>query len=297
MSTIEIDPDRNFEEQRHRDKLRGLEDREPQTIEGEIDATRADMRATIEALERRLSFDRLADIAVSRIRESAGDLARNLTDATARNFVPLLLTSAGLMMLAKRRRTRAQHYDSYSASRGYNDRMSNVRERASHAADKAYGAVSSTRETLKHAAESSRDALRTASQSSRDTLEHTAESLREGASRAASIAREQVESARGSVDRIVHEQPLMLGALGLAAGAIIGAMLPMTEHEDRLLGEVRDKAVKNVADKGRALYETARETARETVREHAAPYSAQDAQDRDRAEDGAPGSQQAPRPH
>jgi len=54
-----------------------------------------------------------------------------------------------------------------------------------------------------------------------------------------------------------------------AAGAIIGALLPTTEHEDRLLGEMRNKTAKDAAQKSRALYETARE--------NAASYSVPDA--------------------
>jgi hypothetical protein len=61
------------------------------------------------------------------------------------------------------------------------------------------------------------------------------------------------------MNRLIHEQPLMLGALGLAAGVIIGAILPATEQEGRMLGDVRDKIMKEAAQKSRAKFETARE--------------------------------------
>jgi ElaB/YqjD/DUF883 family membrane-anchored ribosome-binding protein len=280
MSTIETDADRNLGVKGPDDEI---EDREPRAIEREIDATRADMRATLEALERRFSFDRLVDLTVGRIRERGGEFAGNLTDAATQNPVPLLLVSVGVawLMLTSRSGKRDDASASYSTSPGYRERMGNVRERAAHAADTAYGAVSSTRESLKHAAESSREALRT----SRDTLEQTAESLREGASRAAAIARERVDDARGGMDRLLHEQPLMLGALGLAAGAIIGALLPTTEQEGQFLGETRDKTLKNAADKGRALYETARD--------RAATYLAPERKSSDESASQGP----APRPH
>jgi hypothetical protein len=75
------------------------------------------------------------------------------------------------------------------------------------------------------------------------------------------------------MDRLLHEQPLMLGALGLAAGALIGALLPTTEAEDRFIGDMRDKAVKNVARAGRTRLEAARE--------NAASYSAPSGRDQD----------------
>jgi len=261
MSTSETDSGRSFEEvARHSGETREareLEDREPQAIEREIDVTRADMRATLEALERRFSFDRLVDMTVGRIRARGGEFAGNLTDAATQNPMPLLLTSIGLgwMMLMSRRgsRSNAQSYsdrwsDERSGSIGerMGERMGNVRERAGRAADEVQGAMDSTRETLRQAADSSRE-----------TIEQTAESVRSGATRAFEITREQAGMARERVDRLLHEQPLMLGALGLAAGAIIGALLPTSEHEDRYLGEMRDKAVKDVAQKSRAGLETA----------------------------------------
>jgi len=264
MSTSETDSGRSFEEvARHSSEMREAretrdrEGREPQVIEREIDATRADMRATLETLERRFSFDRLVDMTVGRIRARGGEFAGNLTDAATQNPMPLLLTSIGLgwMMLMSRRGTRsnAQSYsDRWSDDRSgtigerMGERMGNVRERAERAADQVQGAMDSTRETLKQAAESSRE-----------TIEQTAESVRSGATRAFEMTREHAGVARERVDRLLHEQPLMLGALGLAAGAIIGALLPSSEHEDRYLGEMRDKAVKDVAQKSRARIETA----------------------------------------
>ena len=249
MSTTETDTGRNFEEAGRYDDLR--EDGEPKVIERQLDATRADMRATLEALERRFSFDRLVDLTVGRIRERGGEFAGNLTEAATHNPMPLLLTSIGLgwMILTSRRGIREHDTTSSSMPRSH-ERMGNIRERAAHASDKVRGAVESTRDTLRQAAESSRE-----------TLEQTVDSLRGSASRAAEVTREQAESARERMDRVLHEQPLMLGALGVAAGAIIGALLPTTEHEERFLGEVRQKVSKNVGEKSRARFESARDPA------------------------------------
>jgi ElaB/YqjD/DUF883 family membrane-anchored ribosome-binding protein len=271
MTTSETDTSRRLEEERRLHAQRELDDGDAETIERNIDATRADMRATLEALERRFSFDRLVDLTVGRIRERGGAFAGNLTDAATENPLPLLLTSIGVgwMMLASRRGGRGNgsaHYSTSDGHGGLGERVRNARDRAAYAADRVHGAAESTRDTLRQAADSSRDALRSASdswrnaaESSRETFEHTAESLRSGAGRAAEATREQFEHARARVDRLLDEQPLMLGALGLAAGAIIGALLPTTEHEDRFLGEARDKVIKDVAQKSRAGVEAARE--------------------------------------
>jgi ElaB/YqjD/DUF883 family membrane-anchored ribosome-binding protein len=289
MSTSEMDRG-SFEDAAPRDLRGGDDEREPQAIERNIDATRADMRATLEALERRFSFDRLVDMTVGRIRERGGEFAGNLTDAATRNPIPLLLASIGVgwMMLASRRGSRANggyysgsgdytgDYDQHEGAgmlrekaRHLRERAGHLRERASEAANKVHGAMDSTRETMHgamgsmHSAmDSTRETWKHAAESSRHTLEHTADSLRSGASRAAEVTRAQAER----VTRLLHEQPLMLGALGLAAGAIIGALLPTTEHEGRMLGDVRNKAMKEVAQKSRAKFETAREHAAAALR-------------------------------
>jgi ElaB/YqjD/DUF883 family membrane-anchored ribosome-binding protein len=309
MSTSETDTRGDLQQESRRYAAQeALQDQDTDVIEQEIDATRADMRATLEALERRFSFDRLVDLTVGRIRERGGEFAGNLTDAATQNPVPLLLTSIGLgwMMLTSRRGTRTD--DDYSAGPAsglrehgskLRQRMSGMRARAGDTADKIHGAVDSTRDTLRSAADSTREAWRSATQSSRETIEHTsaslhdtAESLRDTASRAAATTREQVEHARERMDRLLHEQPLMLGALGLAAGAIIGALLPSTEQEGRALGEMRQKAIDEVAQKGRARYETAKETVKQTVKQAVGINPAPAADTGDEASRG-----QASRPH
>jgi hypothetical protein len=193
-----------------------------------------------------------------------------LTDAAAQNPVPMLLTSIGLgwMMLTNRRG---------NGSRASS--ASDLSDKASHAAERMHGAAHGAAEGMHGAAERMHGAM----DSTRETLAHSAESLRGSASRAATATREQVEYARQRMDRLLDEQPLMLGALGLAAGAILGALLPTTEHEDRLLGDVRDKAVRNVAQQSRARHEAARE--------HAAAFSSPG------REDDAAREQATQRPH
>src|SRR6187455_1677062 len=122
MSTTETDPDR-----------------EPHAIERDIDATRADMRATLEALERRFSFDRLVDLTVGRVRERGGEFAGNLTDAATRNPVPLLLTAVGVgwMMLASRSGNHGSKRNWPPAGSGGRHRADDLRDRAGDIRDRA----------------------------------------------------------------------------------------------------------------------------------------------------------------
>ena len=59
----------------------------------------------------------------------------------------------------------------------------------------------------------------------------------------------------------------MLGALGLALGATLGASLPRTETEDEVVGETRDDLMKTAAGKARDYAHRAGEGAKQTIQE------------------------------
>lgn len=61
------------------------------------------------------------------------------------------------------------------------------------------------------------------------------------------------------VTRLFDQQPLIAGALAFAAGAALGATLPHTAEEDRLVGKSADKLKSQAADAGGRLYEQGKE--------------------------------------
>ncbi len=81
--------------------------------------------------------------------------------------------------------------------------------------------------------------------------------------------------ARGTLSRLVDDQPLVLAALGVAIGAAIGAAIPQTDTENRLMGDashsVRD-AAQDVAQQQvgqiRAAAQHAVEDIKQTVSDH-----------------------------
>ena len=244
-----------------------MDSEEPAAIERNIDATRADVRATLSALERKLSLDRLIEMTVGRVRERGGEFAGNLTDAATQNPVPVLLASIGVgwLMLMSRSKSSAKPA---AAGRGRVARATDGVERAaSNISGQVHDAFESSRETFSGAAESVRASASRAAETTRETVDY---------------AREQVDSARERMDRLLNEQPLLLGAFGLAAGALMGALLPTTEAEDRWLGDARETAVKSAVRTGRERFEAARD--------HVPAHSAQG-----HSEDGA--VERPSRPH
>ena len=55
----------------------------------------------------------------------------------------------------------------------------------------------------------------------------------------------------------MQEQPLALGAIGLAIGAVLGAVAPRTREEDRLMGATRDRLAHDLEDAAREPLERA----------------------------------------
>jgi ElaB/YqjD/DUF883 family membrane-anchored ribosome-binding protein len=54
-------------------------------------------------------------------------------------------------------------------------------------------------------------------------------------------ARNRMNRAREGYSHVVQEQPLALGAVGVAIGALLAAYLPRTRQEDEMLGEASDR--------------------------------------------------------
>lgn len=55
----------------------------------------------------------------------------------------------------------------------------------------------------------------------------------------------KAHQARIGFEHMLEDNPVALGALGIAAGALLGAMLPSTESEDRWMGEMRDRVAED----------------------------------------------------
>jgi ElaB/YqjD/DUF883 family membrane-anchored ribosome-binding protein len=77
-------------------------------------------------------------------------------------------------------------------------------------------------------------------------------------------SRQGMSQAGSSIQRFVSENPVLVGVVGLAAGLLLGALLPRTRHEDRTLGrwsdELRDQGMRYARDmthRGREFMEDA----------------------------------------
>ncbi|HEX2525831.1 MAG TPA: DUF3618 domain-containing protein [Geminicoccus sp.] len=165
-----------------------------------------------------------------------------------------------------------------SAVSGAADVVSSAAGVVSSVAATAAGAVSSAAHTASHALD---QAAHVASSGYGSATRH-AHDARHSLSGAASGLADQAGTYYGGIrsqgvrasgyaqqrlSRVIEDQPLVLGGVGLAIGAALGAMLPTTRVEDELVGETSDRIKAQVAEAAQEQYEHAKHVAGETYQE------------------------------
>jgi len=233
----------------------------PYELEREIDATRAELQATLEELEHRLSPSDLLGQLWGQVRRHGGEFGENLGHSLKENPVPALLTSIGIawMMASNGRR-----HDGNGAGRRLREggeRMSEAGERMRESGGRLRERIRGARDAMRGRRETAREGL----MSARERMASSAHSMGERARSMSAGARRRAGRAGTGFGHLLEEQPLLLGAIGLAAGAIAGAALPSTEHEDRAFGAARDRALERMKRAGSEGARRVRERAEEAA--------------------------------
>ena len=190
-------------------------------------------------------------------RETSGEVASALRDS-----------SQGLAERASGAMAAAREGAQDATSAAY-DAMSSARERAQDAASAArdsfsstYGAVSDAADratstmgdtvaAIGRRAHDARDRAADFGRSAADLGRNTAERARQAGHGVA----DQATRAQNAVSRLIEEQPLIVGAVGLAIGAAIGAWLPPSRREDELMGETSNSVKEQAVGAARDQFE------------------------------------------
>jgi uncharacterized protein YjbJ (UPF0337 family) len=142
------------------------------------------------------------------------------------------------------------------AASGVREGAGDLAGRASDAASRAWDSVTGAASSLAEGASSTRQGIADRAGTAWSSASDRASGMANRAGRLGQDAGQRVQG-------LVEAQPLLLGALGLALGAALGAMLPKSEAEDRLMGESRDRVAGQIQELAGDAYEQARETAGE----------------------------------
>jgi len=235
-------------------------ERKPDQILAEIDRTRGEMDRTLSEIEQRLTPGQLVDQGIDYLRHSgANEFVQNLGGAAKQNPMPVALVGIGLAWLMALGRQPAQpsydyDYESSGSGSGIGQKLGSMKDKASGMMQSASDALSSTK-----------DRLSGTMSSAKGTMSGTMGSMRDSASHVTDTARHQWERARGGVDYLVHEQPLALGAIGLAIGAILGAAAPRTRAEEQMMGDTARNLTEKAKEMGSQQLEKAKEVTKEVA--------------------------------
>jgi ElaB/YqjD/DUF883 family membrane-anchored ribosome-binding protein len=242
----------------------------PKELEREIDATRARMERTLDILERKLSPSEILDEVLGVARRNGGDFARNLSTQVKSNPLPTLLTGIGLVWLMTASDRPPKYYGDRDRSHALRDAKAraqgiseDVRDRAGSMADSTREHAGDIADSARNVADSARDTahrVREKAQRAGERAHEMTDSVRETAANARDAAQRGGKRIRDEYQHLLREQPLLLGGLGLALGAALGAMAPRTETEDELLGEYSARLKREARQQGREQYQRTKET-------------------------------------
>ena len=235
------------------DRIDAESHKDPARLEREIDQQREDINHIVDALENKLSpgqmFDRLMHFGKGNGRE----FAQNISQAVKANPVPALLTSVGLLWLYASRNEPAPSpgmgRSNYVGAGPDGSDGEGMMDRARNLGEEVSDTVSSTWNQA------------------RSRVSDTASQMADTAQGARASLQQQKDRAMQGYNHLLRDNPLALGAIGIAVGALLGAALPTTEPENRLMGEASD----DLADKARQAVQSGADKARETMHDIGEP--------------------------
>jgi ElaB/YqjD/DUF883 family membrane-anchored ribosome-binding protein len=230
------------------DTIRAQSRKDPEQLEHEIDRQRDHIGELVQALEGKLSPGELLSSVMRHSKDGGGEFVSNLTQTVKANPVPTLLAAAGLAWLASAQRhpqasTTTAHTGAATGATSGTGTGSDLRERVSGKVSGAKAHMGHARERIGEGAHGAMDSVRSGAQRANDGFHH-----------------------------MLEDNPMAVGAIGIAVGAMLGSLLPATRKENELMGGTRDR----LADKARETVQKGFDKASEAGREVTAPSAGSD---------------------
>ncbi len=260
--------------------------KDPARLEREIDQQRDHIGGLIEALESRVSPHEVFDRVMAYGKDNGGEIARNFGAVVKTNPVPALLAATGLLWLYSSRNQPPPQNPALRSRFGAYRASSSGSSAHDSAYDGAYGGDPSAGmdrggqdhgrhlgEGLKERAWHMREGASHLRESASGKWRDTTHRLGEGMHHARDSVQHRAMAARGGFEHMLEDNPMAAGAIAVAVGALLGAALPTSEPERRMLGPVGGK----LSGKAREVADAAREKGREgldAVREMGEPSQA-----------------------
>lgn len=249
---------------------------DPEAIRKRIEETRGEMSETINAIEEKLSLENISEQVTEQVTEKASEMYETVKDTVyeatiskagkfmkkasreinksgiiekvSGNPLPLFLISLGAGMLFFKSGKTENRIGDYSNNRQRNLSANNSNDSTiKNAGQKISGAASSAYDTVANTADS-------VSETVSDVAGNTVDTIGQYGSKA-----------RDQYDYYISENPLAVGAVALAAGALVGLAIPATEYEDRMMGETRENLISKATDKASETVDKVKDIAANTL--------------------------------
>jgi hypothetical protein len=201
-------------------------------LESDAERTRSELSSTLDEIRTRMEPGRLVDQAFAYARNNGGaDFMRNAATQARDNPLPVLLIGAGLAWLMSGRKP--------ASGPSMGDLHSGGVRKAHDARDLTSSAASAVGDAMSSASAGMRGALHSG-RSGVDSVGAKVGSLASAAGDTMQQGGARIGDAMSELQRLCAENPVAIGAIGLAIGAALGAALPSTETENRLMGSEAD---------------------------------------------------------
>jgi ElaB/YqjD/DUF883 family membrane-anchored ribosome-binding protein len=153
-------------------------------------------------------------------------------------------------------------------SRESNETESSFRARLDDARAKVLGLTRDAQDTAETFGKRVQDAIASAGQNAMETARNLGANAGEAANQVTDAVGASGQAAQQMAENLlstVSENPVLLGAIGLAVGAVLGALVPQSEQEQGALGDVGRQARESVSGLAQEAVDRGAAVARQVV--------------------------------
>lgn len=251
--------------------------RSSEDIEREVEAAREDLDSTVEALKSKMSPGQLLDEITRSLKGTgAENMVHNLGAQVRDNPLAIAMIGAGMawLMMGKGVSHGPDGSAEMSGSTGVTEDLSDypLDERMASGEMHSGGGLKEKAQGLAQGARDMASRAGEAASHAREGVMGAAGAVKHGAQHLGGEAAHAGQRIQRTFMDTLEREPLIIGALGLAVGAAVGASLPPTRLEDRTFGKARDKVLekgREAAEEGLAVAKDAAEAAYQGVAEEA----------------------------
>lgn len=266
-----------------RDAADGVTDDEStDDIRGDIEQTRATMSGTIDAIQDRLSPQRLTQQAKDAVREatigrveqtmddmteSAREGGYTLLDTIRLNPIPAALAGIGVGWLIMKVRENAEqrswrNQNRYEGNQGrYGSQYGrpngqyrqygsypSYQNRSGAAYYSGYAGQTGQQGSDQSLTDKAQDKMGQVADKAQDTMGRVTDKAQDMGGQLQDQAQYQAQRVQGWFERTMDDNPLAIGLVAVAAGALAGMAVPETDQERQWMGPARDQLVDKAQD-------------------------------------------------